>query len=480
MAKQKQPKFSPPKTIMICLVMVVVMFFYFFSSTLMTTGTATSAGRRQWTEHTDTFTTDWTKPRCQSWSANDANNRTLQPFDLWHTHHPNWIVTSENEDEFCVSVEPAGKSPIIRNMMFFYANQFLSSCKLVHTRYQWGSGWSADFYNINLGLIHALYYRVPCIITSWEQNNPQIGIERTHPWNYAANKKDHGQTNQTSLVCEAGDTTCYFLPYHGCGQIDKLKNDSSAKLLQAVEDKGDVGSAISNEVGWSGYQFVTRKQLWLRRAVFDYKEKFKRESNWSEKSDCTVIHVRRGDVVHDGRRYYPVAFYVEMIPEEKLYDPDHYVFLLADDSDAIAEAHEFFPDIKWVHFDRPRPNGYSGWENHTPSGDPALDVIVILSAFDLVQDCSTLVHGRSGFSDYIYQYVSKVGIDEISFIDIAIAIDIDIDTHIHVHIHIHIHIANPTNLPSLFLDGKWWAAKFDKIQHKIYCFRSPYECSPAQ
>ncbi len=145
------------------------MFFYFFSSTLMTTGTATSAARRQWTAHTDTFTPDWTKPRCQSWSATDANNRTLQPFDLWHTHHPNWIVTSENEDEFCVGVEPAGKSPIIRNMMFFYANQFLSSCKLVHTRYQWGSGWSADFYNINRGLIHALYYRVPCIITSWEK-----------------------------------------------------------------------------------------------------------------------------------------------------------------------------------------------------------------------------------------------------------------------------------------------------------------------
>lgn len=369
-----------------------------------------------------------TKPFCQSWSVTDANNRSLQPFDQWHTHHPNWIVTSESEEEFCV--EPAGKSPIIRIMMLFYANQFLSSCKLVHTRYQWGSGWGADFWNINLGLAHGLHYHVPCIITSWEENDPHIGIERTHPWNYAANKEDHGQENQTSLVCLAGDTTCYFLPYHGCGPIDMLKNDSSVKLLQFEEgnkggdvagegmesDNDDGGEDDEGEIwsdeGWSAYSFVTRKQLWFRRAVFDYKEKFKQEYNWSTKSDCTVMHVRRADAILDDRHYYPVAFYVEMIPEEKLNDPNHYVFLLTDDSSAIEEAHEFFPNIKWTYFNRPRHNiTSSGWEDHTPSGDPALEVIVIMSAFDLVQDCSTLIHGPSGFINYIYAYVSKVWVD---------------------------------------------------------------------
>jgi len=77
-------------------------------------------------------------------------------------HNPNWIVTSENEDNICVRVQPADRSPIIHNMMLFCTNQFLSSCKLVHTKYQWSSGWSINFWNINLGLIHALYYyRVP-------------------------------------------------------------------------------------------------------------------------------------------------------------------------------------------------------------------------------------------------------------------------------------------------------------------------------
>ncbi|KAL3780454.1 hypothetical protein ACHAW5_004580 [Stephanodiscus triporus] len=400
----KQKKNSPHlnKAVVMCFVMVAMTLFGLKISgkgggaVLSATSLVQRAGLRK-----------LTKPFCQSWSATDANNRSLQPFDQWHTHHPHWIVTSESEEEFCV--EPAGKSPIIRDMMLLYANQFLSSCKLVHTRYQWGSGWSADFWNINLGLVHGLYYRVPCIITNWEENDPHIGFERTHPWNYAANKKDYGQENQTSLVCEAGDTTCYFLPYHGCGPIDELKNDSSIKLLQYEEGNKGGDVSIWTDEGWSAYSFVSRKQLWFRRAVFDYKEMFKRENNWSEKSDCTVMHVRRADAIFE-RHYYPVAFYVEMIPEEKLNDPNHYVFLLTDDSSAIEEAHEFFPNIKWAYFNRPRHNiTSSGWEDHTPSGDPALEVIAIMSAFDLVQDCSTLIHGPTGFMNYIYAYMLRSG-----------------------------------------------------------------------
>jgi hypothetical protein len=95
-----------------------------------------------------------------------------------------------------------------------------------------------------------------------------------------------------------------------------------------------------------------------------------------------------------------------MIPKEKLSDPNHHIFLLTDDSSAIEEANEFFPDLKWDYFNRPRHNGSSsGWEDHTPSGDPALEVIVIMSLFDLVQDCSVLVQGGSGFTNYIYRFM---------------------------------------------------------------------------
>ena len=75
------------------------------------------------------------------------------------------------------------------------------------------------------------------------------------------------------------------------------------------------------------------------------------------------------------------------------------MFLLTNDSGAIEEAHEFFPRVKWKHFDQPRHNGISGgFENH-----PTLEVIVLLFTFDLVQDCSssTLVQGPNGFTEYV-------------------------------------------------------------------------------
>jgi len=44
----------------------------------------------------------------------------------------------------------------------------------------------------------------------------------------------------------------------------------------------------------------------LHCAVFDCKEIFKWESNWWQKSYCTVMHVHRSDVVGE-RYYYPVG-----------------------------------------------------------------------------------------------------------------------------------------------------------------------------
>ncbi len=78
--------------------------------------------------------------------------------------------------------------------------------------------------------------------------------------------------------------------------------------------------------------------------MFDYKEIFKWESNWLEKSDCTGMHVRRSDVVG-------VAYYLEIIPVKKFNDPNHYVFLLTNDYGTAKEAHEFFPRVKWKYVD---------------------------------------------------------------------------------------------------------------------------------
>jgi hypothetical protein len=235
------------------------------------------------------------------------------------------------------------------------------------------------------------------------------------PWHYAAIKKD-----SSIRTCSQADLTCYFLPYHSCGSLDKIcgftprdfglaiadcngtsvERITTEQILDAVE--------IWNERGYAAYQFMTRKQLWLHRAVFDFKRNFRVKHG--PESDCSVVHVRRADIIMHtmhARKYYPISDYVNLIPKEKLNDPNHTIFLLTDDANAVKEAHEFHPTLRWKYIDRPRHSGSSGgWENQTPSLNPALELIVIMATFELVQDCSSLVHGFSGFSDYIWTHMA--------------------------------------------------------------------------
>jgi len=231
------------------------------------------------------------------------------------------------------------------------------------------------------------------------------------PWIYTANKND-----STVLTCDEGDTTCYFLPYHDCKTSSaKYWNEQKESGKAELVVNGDLlpESGIGQELGKEAYRFMTRKMLWFRRAVFDYKQAFKKENNIAADSDCTVFHVRRGDVVLDSsnpRRYFPVSDYVKHMNSSKLSNPNHYIFLLTDDSGAIDEAHEFFPDMSFKHFDRPRHKGSNKgkvWENHTPSRDPAMEVIVLVATFELVQECSAIVWGASNFAHYMYNQVSE-------------------------------------------------------------------------
>ena len=232
------------------------------------------------------------------------------------------------------------------------------------------------------------------------------------PWIYTANMND-----SSVLTCDEGDTTCYFLPYHDC-------KTSSAKYWEEQKEAGKVEvvadnslpfeSKIDTEFGQEAYRFMTRKMLWFRRAVFDYKQAFKRANNIADNADCTVFHVRRGDVVLDSstRRYFPVSDYVKQMNSTKLSNnSNHYILLLTDDSGAIDEAHEFFPDLNFKYFDRPRHKGSGNgtiWQNHTPSRNPALEVIMLVAAFELAQECSAIVWGASGFAEYMYNLVSEI------------------------------------------------------------------------
>ena len=120
--------------------------------------------------------------------------------------------------------------------------------------------------------------------------------------------------------------------------------------------------------------------------------------------------MRRSDVIlHDefARKYFPVTDYVHLIPAYRRKDPKQTVFLLTDDQNAIDEAHEFHPELRWKYINRTRFRGSEGgWEHQTPSNNPAKEVITLLSTFDLVKECSLLVHGSSKFSEMLWHIMS--------------------------------------------------------------------------
>ena len=74
------------------------------------------------------------KPFCQDWDKSIANNRTLQPFDIWFTHHPTWVIFNETDESICVKPGNVRDHPYIRGLSKFYTNQFHSLCDRVHIR----------------------------------------------------------------------------------------------------------------------------------------------------------------------------------------------------------------------------------------------------------------------------------------------------------------------------------------------------------
>ena len=133
----------------------------------------------------------------------------------------------------------------------------------------WSSGWGADFFNVQSGLVHAMSLSIPLIMS----------VDH-HPWHYTANKND-----MSNMTCSAADTTCYFLPYHGCsGTLTELRSNKEVEIVED-DDLPDEGN-IRHWIGQYAYHYMTRRQLWLRRAVYDYKQHFRQSNDIKATSDC--------------------------------------------------------------------------------------------------------------------------------------------------------------------------------------------------
>lgn len=307
---------------------------------------------------------------CVGWSTNT---------DDWWTHHPEWEVAEENDLFTCFRET---NNTVWQRV---YDNQFRNDCSKVYTRHMWSSGFGTDLENVVLGLQKAMELKKPLAMTL---------IPPKRWWHYSANKADG-----SNATCPERDMSCYFLPLTNCKPNDRqIDKDGVRMVRKYVKDFLPV------------YSYVTRQQQWLRKQVYDLSKPIVDKLA----SSCSVIHVRRADVVLHGsqaRKYFPISAYVELLPTRS--DP---VLLLTDDANAIDEALEFHPNINWVYLDRPRHRGTSGgWEEQVPSKDPKSEVVTILSILRLVPRCSTLIHSRSKFADALSRVmgpnVTKLQVD---------------------------------------------------------------------
>ena len=296
--------------------------------------------------------------------------------DEWWTHHPEWFNVDDNSTHTCFQRRSDREALLYLKI---YNNQFHNDCNQVYTRIMWSSGWGADFLNVIYGLINSVEFGRPFAIAQFD---PVTG------WHYAAVKGSGAHA-----ACPSKDLSCYFLPMTDCPPQKKNA------------DKKHPNTTEYDHLYVPVYNYVTRPHQWLRRDVYNFVEKVKA----TLVTPCSVIHVRRADVILHGnhaRKYYPVSDYVKALRPHQRKD----IFILTDDQNAIDEALEFFPDIHWHYIDRPRFRGAEGgWENQVPSNSPKQEVVAILGTFQLVQMCNTIVHGQSGFSEELYRAMTMSG-----------------------------------------------------------------------
>ena len=302
--------------------------------------------------------------------------------DGWWTHHPEWEVSTENDTHFCF--QPIENPEKVDQMLKLYAIQFQSECSTTATRNDSGifkemisSGWAADWMEVIDGLQYALEKSVP------------FSVFKRGQWHYA-----HDLESKVS-ACERKDPFCYFLNITICNNKEELQFTKGRQ----VRGRNRV-SYDQPRFTWL-YDYATRPQQWLRREIYAY---IRDKAGIRLVQPCTVLHVRRADVVlhnRHSRRYHAIKEYVDAANSSAVASRTNF-FLLTDDQNAIEEARSEYPNCNWMYFDRPRYRGAEGgFEKQLPSKDPKSEVSVLLSTLKMVKTCNTLIHSTSGLADLI-------------------------------------------------------------------------------
>lgn len=332
---------------------------------------------------------DTTKEFCVRWNIDT---------DHWWTHQPEWQVTHENQTHSCFGLIPNPEKRVFFRKL--YELQFHSDCSNTLTKEMVNQGWGADLRGVFEGLAYAMAHHRPLQFylrpgESWIYTvGPQAVINGTRQFINA----EAAQTR----ACPSVNMECYFLPIGAC-PADPSDVMSTSDLSMLASDEGNAPQLPpldSQQGGWF-LEYATRTKSFLRQRVVEF---LSHQPTLSP--PCTVLHVRRADVVLNPfsnitRRYYPIEAYMQA--GGSAIAPT--ILLLTDDQNAISEAQYKYREsdgYRWVFLNRTRHRGAEGgFENQIPSGDPVQEVAVLLATFRLVQQCNSIVHSFSSFPYYL-------------------------------------------------------------------------------
>lgn len=300
---------------------------------------------------------------CLPWHVNS---------DAWWTHHPTFEVFHESDHKYCFrEISDSDKAKLFQDI---YEVQFESDCSTVLTKRMVCSGWGADLGEVVDGMMQTQVQKLP--FTVYDK------------WHYAW-PKPHDDPDQK--VCDTADMFCYFLPLTRCEPQLENRKEGYWNYLEA----SGIHFPRKTPNRWY-YEYITRPQTWLRKRVYDFLQ-----SQPDIEQPCSVVHVRRADVVLHGessRRYYPIADYLNTSDSI-----ENNILLLTDDHNAIGEALHEFPDRNWIFINRTRYRGNEGgWERQTPSNDPIFETVTLVSLLKMVQGCSSIVKSSSNLGTVIY------------------------------------------------------------------------------
>jgi len=315
-------------------------------------------------------TTDQKKNRTFCCAQNWQHN-----LDHWWQHHPDWEISKETEDTYCLSpMKDPQRASFLRDTV--YPLQWQSNCSNVYASLQTSSGYSAT-----VGLLGKAF------LTAVLKN------QTTFQWSRRIEEFIWRYANQNGTgICPTADMECYFLKISNCTAEIKQNNGFDQDLYKKEGDE------TGKNIVWLR-SYLARPKLWVRRRIF----KLVKEQTQQLSQPCTVIHVRRTDVALElkqikKRHYFPLSDYLEKTSDSN-------ILLLTDDDSTIKELLDFhIHQRNWTYLPRKRYTGpEGGFLGFFPSGDVIYEMVIILTEVALARQCHKLVHTRSGFAKMLAQ-----------------------------------------------------------------------------